>query len=290
MAAPLPSTTSPPRPARDVIEAVVENMRRNLEPLRYSTLVPARYIVYLHPSEFARLEEIIPILREETRRALDDELEKRNAGSAASRMLRRLFGRFVGPDRRIENPARTWHIEFIADPDGDVAEGDMLVQSDLVLGEREEPGAGQRTRRVATRHVAGRRDVLEPTSKTFESTGRAVARLKYADDSGPHVYDMVTDSITIGRGAAAHRVDVRIDSSADVSREHLSIRMDLSGRFLVSDLSMLGTTVNGRPLPRGYEEVDGVRTGNGVETPLPDGARINLADTVSIDFEILKSR
>ena len=29
------------RPARDVIVAVIENMRRNLEPLRYSTMRPA---------------------------------------------------------------------------------------------------------------------------------------------------------------------------------------------------------------------------------------------------------
>ena len=34
----------PRRPARDLIEAVLENMRRNLEPLRYSTLAPSRYL------------------------------------------------------------------------------------------------------------------------------------------------------------------------------------------------------------------------------------------------------
>ena len=39
------------RPARDLIDAVVENMTRNLEPLRYSTLVPSRYLVYVHAAE-----------------------------------------------------------------------------------------------------------------------------------------------------------------------------------------------------------------------------------------------
>jgi pSer/pThr/pTyr-binding forkhead associated (FHA) protein len=98
---------------------------------------------------------------------------------------------------------------------------------------------------------------------------------------------MVNDAITIGRGGASHRVDLRIETSADVSREHATIRRDPSGRFYVSDLSMLGTTINGQRLPKGYAEVDGVRTSNGVETPLPAGARIGLAETVYLDFQIL---
>ena len=42
-----PATASR-RPASDLIDAVVENMRTNLEPLKYSTLAPSRYVVYLH--------------------------------------------------------------------------------------------------------------------------------------------------------------------------------------------------------------------------------------------------
>ncbi len=61
----------PAAPARDIIDAVVDNMRKNLEPLKYSTLAPSRYTVYLHANEFARLEGIIPILQEQTTRALD---------------------------------------------------------------------------------------------------------------------------------------------------------------------------------------------------------------------------
>src|SRR5262249_6282819 len=57
------------RPARDVIDAVLENMRKNLEPLKYSILAPSRYLIYLHPAEYARLEGIIAILQEQTIRA-----------------------------------------------------------------------------------------------------------------------------------------------------------------------------------------------------------------------------
>src|SRR5438034_6638092 len=104
------------RPARDVIEAVVENMRTNLEPLKYSTLAPSRYTVYLHSSEYARLEGIVPILQEQTIRALADELEQLNARST----IRKWVGRFAGdPEPVVRNAASDWQVEFLADPDGD---------------------------------------------------------------------------------------------------------------------------------------------------------------------------
>ena len=52
------------RPARDLIELVLEHMRRNLEPLKYSTLAPSRYVVYLHAAEYARLEGILGIMQQ----------------------------------------------------------------------------------------------------------------------------------------------------------------------------------------------------------------------------------
>src|SRR5206468_11067400 len=85
-----PAVQAPRRSARDVIAAVVDNMRRNLEPLRYSTLVPSHYIVYLHPKEHARLEGILPILQEQTLRALAEELETLNRRSPVRRLLGRV--------------------------------------------------------------------------------------------------------------------------------------------------------------------------------------------------------
>jgi hypothetical protein len=51
-------------------------------------------------------------------------------------------------------------------------------------------------------------------------------------------------------------------------------------------LSTLGTTVNGQRLPQGYEVADGTKRENGIETPLPSGARIGLADTVFLQFDV----
>jgi pSer/pThr/pTyr-binding forkhead associated (FHA) protein len=96
---------------------------------------------------------------------------------------------------------------------------------------------------------------------------------------------VVRDSVTIGRGGIAYAVDIRIASSVDVSREHARIRRDpATGRFYLIDLSSLGTTLNGRHVPRGYDEHEGAKRENGVETPLPDTARIGLADIVFLDF------
>ena len=108
----------PRRPARDLIDAVLDNMRRNLEPLKYSTLAPSRYLVYVHPGEFARLEGILPILQEQTRRALAEELGRLNRRSPVQRYASRWLG---APAPQVQQAAE-WQIEFLADPD-DVVEG-----------------------------------------------------------------------------------------------------------------------------------------------------------------------
>src|SRR5205809_4265547 len=97
------------RPAREVIEAVLENMRTNLEPLKYSTLVPSRYLVYLHPAEYARLEGIIAILEEQTVRALSEEIAARNRRSTLRQYARRILGERAP---QVENPGGKWSIEF----------------------------------------------------------------------------------------------------------------------------------------------------------------------------------
>ncbi len=293
----MPSETDvrrpPRRAARDIIDAVLENLRNNLEPLKYTVLAPSRFLVYLHPTEYARVEGIIPILEKETVRALTEELSRLNRRPG----WRKHVDRFLGALPEVTNAATEWHVEFLRDPDGELQEGDILVDSELLLPAAEDLGAGERTRRVTTRHVtqrlAGEAEAAPPTAARVEvierpATGAPVlARLRYEDNAGPHTYDIAKDSVTVGRGGLAYRVDVRIEASADVSREHLRLRHDPATRkFFLVDLSSLGTSVNGTRVPKGYEEADGSKRENGVETPLPDRARIGLADTVFLDFEV----
>jgi len=280
-----PSTAPPRLPARDIVDAILRNMRENLEELPYSRLAPSSYTVYLHPTEFARLEGIVPILQEQTRRALSDELRRLSRRS----MWRRSADRIIRtPPREIQKAGDDWNVTFLPDPDEELEEGGVLVCSELRLPDRPELGAGQLTRRITTIQVGQQTVVREQhvAATTKTSTQRIVGRIEYSDDSGAHAHDIVTDSLRIGRGGIAYPVDIRIASSPDVSREHARIRRDAaSGAFYLIDLSSFGTTLNGRHVPKGYDTVDGAKRENGLETALPDVARIGLADIVFLEFK-----
>ncbi len=280
--------SAPRRSARDIVDAVLDNMRQNLEPLKYSTLAPTRYLVYLHPTEFKRLEGILRRVRLETIRALTADLDAINQQPRMLRKVRSLLGRHAAP---VEGAGSEWQVEFLPDPDGELAEGDILVDSELLLPSQPELGAGERTRRITTGRVGQRSMRQEDTVKSAGAAAPAlVGRLAYTDDDGPHAFEMVKDSVVIGRGGVAYRVDVRIKSAVDVSREHARIRRDPgSGRFFLIDLSTLGTTLNGQRIPKGYDEDEGSKRENGVELLLPETARIGLADMVYLDFQVVKT-
>ena len=81
---------------------------------------------------------------------------------------------------------------------------------------------------------------------------KVIARLEYDEGAGQPAYDIVKDSVTIGRGGTAFPVSMKIAASADVSREHARIRFDpATASYFLIDLSSLGTTVNGVRVPRG---------------------------------------
>lgn len=283
-----PAVAPPRREARDIIDAIVANMRQNLERLKYSTLAPSRYTVYLHPGEYERLEGIVPILQEQTVRALAEELERLNTRSPIRGWLRRLVG---DSEPEIRTAAADWQVEFLADPDGDMGEGDLLVDSELVLPASPDLGIGERTRRITTVRSGQQATTREQTvgRSPASSAATVLGRIEYDDESGHHGHDVIKDSLTIGRGGVAYPVDIRIASSPDVSREHARIRRDpKTDRFFLIDLSSLGTTLNGRHIPKGYDEVEGTKRENGAETVLPDVAKIGLADTVFLEFR--KSR
>jgi len=113
---------------------------------------------------------------------------------------------------------------------------------------------------------------------------RERARLTYQDEQGPHVFLMRKDTVSIGRGGSSAWVDVQVSGSSKVSREHLRLRLDPAGQFFIQDVSLWGTSVDGKPIPPAVKSAEGVAQ-PGPEQPLPARARIGLADTVVIDFE-----
>jgi hypothetical protein len=275
---------APRLPARDIVQAVVRNMRENLEELPYSRLAPSRYVVYLHPHEFARLEGIVAILQQQAARALSDELERLGRRS----LLRRSADRVTGTSpRELEKAGGEWQVTFLPDPDDELEEGGVLVYSDLKLPARLELGSGERTRRITTVRTSHGTTVREQSlhSDDRAAARRVAARIDYTDDAGVHTHEVVTDSVTIRRGGLAYPVDIRVASSPDVSREHARIRRDPeTGTFYLIDLSSFGTTLNGRHVPAGWEKTGAGKRENGAETALPDAARIGLAGIVFLEF------
>ena len=64
--------------------------------------------------------------------------------------MRRYTARLWGGGLADVQKAADWQVEFLPDPDDSIAEGDILVDSELVIPEGPELGAGERTRRLST--------------------------------------------------------------------------------------------------------------------------------------------
>ena len=274
--------------ARDVILEIVHNMQEGVEPLLYSSLAPAVYYVSLHPDDFDRLSPVAGRVVEEAGRALDDELERRNAGN---RLVPGPVRRWLNQGPPIERPREGWTIHLQPDPDGDLIPGHFAVTSELSLPPRPQFD-GTETRRITTTQRGAHSETSKQTLVSTADTSRSLtATLTYTDAGGPRSFVMDKDRIAIGRGGTGYWVDVRLDAPPDISREHLRIRRDLQGQgFLVKDVSTYGTTLDGVPLPRaaGDESAAGDETVN--EVPLPPRARLVLAGLVTIDFEQRRDR
>ncbi len=266
--------------ARDVILEVVNNMREGIEPLLYASLAPGVYEVYLHPDDYERLMPIATRVAAEARRALDEEVARLNRGD---RLTPALVRRWLGGPPKVERPLEDWVVRLQADPDGELRPGHIAVTSELSLPPRPELD-GTETRRVTT----VTRGELTQTSRSTTTTPSAVvplATLSYADEDGPHAFTIEKDRVVVGRGGVGYWVDVRLRAAPDVSREHLRIRRDpQSGRFFVKDLSTFGTTLDGVPLPRSVEAVEGGKRDLDIEVALPDRARLVLAGLVTLEF------
>lgn len=102
---------------KEIILAILENMRESQEPLLFTTLVASHYNVYLHRQDYERLAAILPRIRDEARRALKDELG-RVQGTRRSLIpgLKR-----NGP--KTEAAESEWHVKFHLDEDEELAPG-----------------------------------------------------------------------------------------------------------------------------------------------------------------------
>jgi hypothetical protein len=264
-------------------------MREGLEPLHYSSLPPSIFHVYLHPDDMERLRGILPRIVDEARRALDAELETLNRASLGERLK---IAKRTEP--KVSPPEGGWQVRILENTDDDVDPGDIVIHSELALPAKAELGAGSMTKRIATRRMGGRQtssQKYEPAASPDASRDRetkvpgAFAYLEYEDQGTRKTYAMVKDQIVVGRGGRDYWTDLKLETLPDVSREHFRLRRDpVTGKFFLKDLSRLGTSINGEKAPSSIEFVEGEKHDRNVEAPVPEQARIGLAEVVFIEF------
>jgi hypothetical protein len=275
-----------------IILEIVRAMRTNLEPLLFTTVAPTRFFVYLHPSDHQRLEGIVPVIVGQAKRALDAEIRTWNERTKPSRIPRKWLGG-DDPPPPIETAPDAWEIRFEADADGEMAPGDIAIASELTLPAQPE-FEGSKTRRITTMRLGERtsgRGTGPHDGAAPAPAGTVYGTLAYEDQRGRQKVPITSTQIVVGRGGVGYWVDVKLDTSPDVSREHLRLRRDeATGQFFLKDLSSLGTTVDGVPVPSSMEVVDGRKRDTNVEVPVPPRARIGLANVIVLDFEAWSAR
>jgi hypothetical protein len=259
--------------------------------------------VYLHADDYDHLRTLFGELEGEAKRLLDDELARLNRAAVPA------FSRLLGKKRdgtpeapKYVSAEGRWTVRFQEDPNNALKPGDVEVVSEFARPPEIGFGAGSKTHRISTTRRLGQMTtkrettdvppapvtpgIAPPGLATAESaTPPALARILYQDDRGKHTFLMTKDEIVIGRQAPDVWADLSLDTSLDVSREHARLQRTPQGAFRIKDLSKLGTTVNGAPLPRSLEAADGGVRDLDRWADLPDRARIGLAGIVYLDFE-----
>jgi hypothetical protein len=259
-------------PARINGQIIIDQLIRNMElgqfEMAYTVLVPCIFSVYLHPDDYTRLAGIHELIREDARRALNARVGQWNTKPP-------LFKR--GKSHKQYRAARgDWWIEFFPDSENIVPAGDVEIHSEL--NDIPQPGyRGVKTSLIDRETSVTSERVARDRTMTRRGQDRVFAEIHYEDDSGPQSYFVTQNEITIGRGGEDLSVDLPLYTNDEVSREHLRLRRDaVTGNFTVADNSRNGTWLNGRKLRRGVEE------------PLPDHARIQVAEVITLSFEAKK--
>ena len=272
----------------EIISELIRNADAGWFKVRYTILVPCIFNVYLHPRDYELIKPIAELIREEAVRALKEHLSDLNK-PRTGRPFGKRFGSAGQPRPEYKILETQWVIQFHGDQEERLRPSEIEIYSELGSARPKDFGAGAMTTFI-TRHpatnsvtVTGNSDVARDQLHT-----RAVlARVRYQDSGMDKTFVMNSEEIVIGRGGKAVWVDLKLEGPQDVSREHCRIRRDpKTGSFFIRDLSQFGTTVNGAPLPKSVERIEGGETvDRNREVPLPSPARITLADVCTLDFE-----
>jgi hypothetical protein len=263
-----------PAPARISGRIILDQLIRNAElgqfEMGYSILLPCIFNIYLHPEDYARLRAVQDLIKEDARRALTARMAELNGRPS-------LLGKRKAQKKQYRIASRDWILEFYADTEGAVPLGDVEIHSEL--NETPQPGyRGTRTTlldREPSVSSGGTTRQGESRAATRRAQEKVFAEIRYQDDSGPQVYYVTQNEISVGRGGDDLSVDLPLYTNEEVSREHLRLRRDPSkGNFLIVDHSRNGTWLDGRRLARG------------AEVAIPDRAVIGVGEVLNLAFEV----
>jgi len=268
----------------EIIHLILEEMQAGMCPSFYSNLVPSTFTVYLLAEDLERLRPLEQRMRDEAIRALGEKLSKLNK-SGEPMVKIPLVPKKGG--KRYEALGE-WSVEFHENTDDGAEETPLVIHSSFPFTSSSDDRIGTLTERVTKRRPDGQTSTTSTQRMgpvdARRGAGIVYANIEYEDETGAHTYQMTKDQIKIGRGSVDRWVDLKLSIKKDVSREHVQIRRDTSGKFFIKDLSTLGTTVNGRRLAASIARIDGEDVDKNIETPLPNKARIGLAGVVFLDF------
>lgn len=269
-----PTLTDSRLSGQTIIEQLIRNMELGRFEMAYSVLLPCIFDVYLHPEDHARLAGVFDLIAEDAKRALAARVAKLNATPTLLGIKRGNRGA-----REHKIASRDWVIEFFPDTENSVPLGDVEIHSEL--NETAQPGyRGTKTTlldrepSVTAGHATGPRgQSLRTADRVFAE--RVFAEIRYEDDSGPQLYLVSQNLVRIGRGGDDVPMDLALYANDEVSREHLQLRRDAAtGQFHITDKSTNGTWVDGKRLKKGIEE------------PLPERAAIDVAEVLTLAFEV----
>jgi hypothetical protein len=229
--------------------------------------------VYLHEQDFALVEGLLSEIEQDARRAVAEAIVAENRERPVLDALRTGIGL---PRRPFESGGEP-EIRIRPDAEGVLAPGE--IQVDARFPPVAAVASGTPTERVFTTRSG-------PSEPPPRGTGRRLATLSFSDERGPQVFHMEKPSLVVGRGGPGYWVDVKVKTSFDVSREHVRLRHDpATGAFYLKDVSRLGTTLDGSPVPSSVER-EGSAAGRDrdIEVPLPARAVIGLAGVLFVEF------
>src|SRR5579871_2057916 len=183
------------RPQRISGQTIINELIRNMElgrlEMGYTILLPCIFSVYVHPDDYARVAGVQDIIREDAGRVLSARMAEWNKkGSRFRRDAARKVYRIAQSD---------WWIEFFADNENSVPPGDVEIHSEL--NEAPQPGyRGAKTTLLDREPSITSARVVRDRQSTRRLPDRILAEIKYQDDSGPQIYRMTREEISVGRG------------------------------------------------------------------------------------------